>query len=118
MSSEDLGVAQRDADVEGIGDGRAAERVWADVAGDGRCFRDAGDHSVGVSAVDGAAGHGAQDESSLGTAAAAGLEDAQHRDGDRHGGGLVALPDDVQYSVSAQCFGVVLDPDRGSLGCP
>ena len=47
---------------------------------------------------------------------AAGLEHPEHRDGEWHGGGLVALADQVQDPVAAQGLGVVLDPDRGGLG--
>ena len=36
--------------------------------------------------------------------------------GQRHGGGLVALADQVQHPVPAQGVGVVLDPHRGRLG--
>src|SRR6478735_6559703 len=50
-----------------------AKRPWADVTWDGRCFRDAGDHSVGVSAVDGVARQRAQDEPAFGSFSAAGL---------------------------------------------
>jgi hypothetical protein len=48
--------------------------------------------------------------------AAAGLEDPEYRDGERHGGGLDALADQAEHPVSAQRFLVVLDPDRGGFG--
>lgn len=94
----------------------AWRREWADMSGGAGGFRDAGDHSIGVSAVDGIAGHRAKDESSLGAATSARFEDTQHGDGDRHGGGLVTFPDEVDHSVSSKGFGVVLDPDRSCFG--
>ena len=46
VSGEDVRVAERDAGVEGVGDGCVAQRVRADVSGDGFGLRDAGDHVV------------------------------------------------------------------------
>ena len=53
----------------------------------------------------------------FGAFAAAGLEHPEDRDGDRHGGRLVALADQVQHAVAAQGLGVVLDPYRSGFGC-
>jgi hypothetical protein len=50
-----------------------------------------------------------------GAFAAAGFQDPQHRDSDRHGGGFVAFADQVQHPVTAQSLGVVLDPNGGCL---
>ena len=58
VPGEDLGIAKRDACVECIGDGGVAEGVRADVPWDAGGFRDAGDHSVSVSPVDGVSRHG------------------------------------------------------------
>jgi hypothetical protein len=43
------------------------------------------------------------------------LQDPQDWDGERHGGRLVALADQVQDPGHAERVGVVLDPDRGGL---
>ena len=59
---------------------------------------------------------GRQHEWSFGAFAAAGLENPENRHGQRHGGGLVALADQVQHPVAAQGLGVVLDPDGSRLG--
>ena len=40
----------------------------------------------------------------------------ENRHGQRHGGGLVALADQVQHPVAAQRLGVILDPDGSRLG--
>ena len=74
------------------------------------------DHPVDVAAVDRLAGDRPQDQRPVGALAAAGLQDPEHRDGERHGGGLVALADQVQDAVPAQGLGVVLDPDGGGFG--
>ncbi len=55
MSSEDLGVAKRDASVQGVGDCGMTQRVRADVTGNARRFRDSQHHPVDVAAVDGSA---------------------------------------------------------------
>ena len=60
----------------------------------------------------------AEDERAGGAFAAAGLQDAEDGNGQRHGRRLVALADQVQDPVAAQGFRVVLDPDRGCLGGP
>ena len=90
--------------------------VRADVAWDASSFRDPGHHAVGVAAVDGLAGYRSQYQRPAGALAAAGLQDAEQQDGQRHGGGLVALADQVEDPVSAQGVGVVLDPHRSRLG--
>src|SRR5665811_1199176 len=51
-----------------------------------------------------------------GALAPAGFQDPEHRDGERHGGWLVALADQMQHPVSAQGIGVVLDPYCGRFG--
>lgn len=50
------------------------------------------------------------------SAAAASLEDAQHRNSDGRRGRLVAFPNDVEHRVSSKGFGVVFDADRSRLG--
>jgi hypothetical protein len=117
VAGEDLGVSEGHAGVEGIGDRGVPQRVRADVPRDASGFRDPGDHAVGVASVDGLAGDRSQDQWPVGALAAAGFQNAQDGDGQRHGGGLVALADQVQHPVSAQGVGVVLDPHRGRLGC-
>jgi hypothetical protein len=52
VSGEDLGVSERHACVEGVGDGGVPQRVRADVALDAGDVRDPGDHPEGVAAVD------------------------------------------------------------------
>ena len=47
---------------------------------------------------------------------AAGLEHAEHRDGDRHCCGLVALADQAQDAVTAQRLPVILDPHSRRFG--
>jgi hypothetical protein len=56
VAGEDLGVAQGDAGVQGVGDRGVPQRVGADVASDACGRRDPGDHPVGVVAVDRLAG--------------------------------------------------------------
>lgn len=55
-------------------------------------LRDPGDHAVGVTPVDRPAGARSQHQRPTGPLAAADLQDAQHRDGQRHGAGLLPLP--------------------------
>ena len=57
MACEDLGVAERNAGVEGVGDRRMTQRVWADVTGDPGSLRGPRDHPVGIAAVDRPARH-------------------------------------------------------------
>jgi hypothetical protein len=52
VAGEDLRVTQRDAGVQGIGDGGVPQRVGADVPRDSRSPRYAGDHPVDVAPVD------------------------------------------------------------------
>ena len=52
MAGEDLGVAERHAGVEGVGDRRVTERVRADVTGDPGSLRDPRDHPIGIAAID------------------------------------------------------------------
>jgi hypothetical protein len=92
------------------------ERVRADVARDAGRLGDPGDHPVAVPSVDRLAGERAEDQPTFGAFPAAGLEDPQDRDGQRHGGQLGALADQVQYPVSAERVAVVLDPDRRGFG--
>ena len=68
-----------------------------------------------VAAVGRLRGHRPQDQRSLGPLAAARLKGPEDRHGQRHGGRSGALADQVQDTVTAQCLGVVLDPDRGGL---
>jgi hypothetical protein len=77
---------------------------------------DPGHHPVGVAPVDRLAAQRSQDQRAAGALATAGLEDAQHRDGDRHGGGLVALADQPDDAMPSQGVGVVLDPHRCGFG--
>jgi len=116
VTGEDLGVTQGDARIQGVGDRGVPQRVRADVPRDASDLRDPGDHAVGVASVDGLAGNRSQDQWPAGALAATGFQNAQDGDSERHGGGLVALADQVQHPVSAQCVGVVLDPYRSRLG--
>jgi hypothetical protein len=52
MSSEDLGVAKRDASVQGVGDRCMPQRVRADVTGNARRLRDSPHHPVHIATVD------------------------------------------------------------------
>jgi len=116
VASEDLGVAQGDASVEGVGDRGVPQRVGADVPRDLSGFRDPNDHAVCIASVNRLPGDRSQHQSPAGALPPAGLQDAQDGDGERHGGGLVALTDQVQHPVSAQGVGVVLDPRGCRLG--
>jgi len=82
---------------------------------DGCGFRDPRDHAVGVASVDRLAGDRSQDQWPAGALAAAGFQNAQDGDSERHGGGLVALADQVQDPVTAAGVGVILDPHRSRL---
>lgn len=113
---QDLRVAERDAGVEGVGDGGVTQRVWADVSRDARDLGDPHNHQVDVSAVDGIPRAGSQDERPLGSLSSAGLEDTKYGDRGWHGGGLVAFPDQAKDSVTAQGVGVVLDAYCGCFG--
>jgi len=95
---------------------RGVVRVWADVAWDAGGFGDPGDHAVGVASVDRVVGDRSLYQRPGGALALAGLQDPEDRDGQRHGGRLVALADQVQDPVSAQGVGVVLDPYCGCFG--
>ena len=86
--------------------------MGADVSWDSRGLRDASHHPVDIAPVDGPSGDGPQNQRPAGALPTAGFEDAQDRDGERHGGGLVALADKVQDSMAAHGLGVVLDPYR------
>jgi hypothetical protein len=59
---------------------------------------------------------GLKDQGSGGACAATRLQHPQDAHSQGHGGGLVALADQVQDAVAAQRLGVVLDPDRRGLG--
>src|SRR6478672_8000391 len=52
VPGENLRVAQRNAGVQGVGDGGVPQRVGADVPRDPGGLRDPGDHPVNVAAVD------------------------------------------------------------------
>ncbi|HEX6336164.1 MAG TPA: hypothetical protein VFZ85_04355 [Jiangellaceae bacterium] len=52
VPGEDLGVAERYAGVESVGDGGVAKRMRADVPGDAGGLGDPGDRPVDVAAVD------------------------------------------------------------------
>ena len=110
VASEDLGVTERNARVEGVGDGGVPQRVRADVSWNAGDLGDPGDHPVGVAAVDRLTRHGAQHEGPVGTFSSACLEDSQDGNGEWHGGGLVALTDQVEDTVPTQGLAVVLDP--------
>jgi hypothetical protein len=98
---QDLRVPERDPGVEGVGDRGVPQRMWADVPRDPGRLRDSLDHSVRVASVDWVACQWAQDQRPGGAFAAAGLEHSQDGHGDGHGGGLVALADQVQDAVAA-----------------
>jgi hypothetical protein len=83
--------------------------VRADVPWDAGGSGDALHHPVDVAPVDRLAAGRPKDERAGGALAAAGLQDAQDGDGQRHGGGLVALADQVQHPVPAEGVGVVPD---------
>lgn len=76
---------------------------------------DAGDHPVRVAPVDRFPGERPENERAVGALFAAGLQAPRDWDGDRHGGGPIALADQVQDPVPVQGVGVVLDPHRGGL---
>ncbi|WGY00853.1 hypothetical protein QI633_20220 [Nocardioides sp. QY071] len=93
VPSEDLGVPQWDASVEGVGDGGVTQRVRADVSRD-RCGPgDALDHPVHVTSINRLAGERTLDEWSGAPLTSACLENAKNRDCDWHGGGFVAITD-------------------------
>ena len=78
-------------------------------------LRDPGDHPVDVAAINRPPGDGAQDQRPGGALAAASLEHAQHRHGQRHRGRHDALADQVQHPVTTKSLDLVLDPDRGGF---
>jgi hypothetical protein len=59
LRGQDLGLAQRHACGQGVGDGRMPQGVWADVARDPGGLGDPGDHPVAVASVDRLPGQGA-----------------------------------------------------------
>jgi hypothetical protein len=81
VSGQDLGVAERDSGVEGVGDGCVAQGVGADVARDARGPGDPDHHPVDVAPVDGPSRERAQDQRSFGALSAASLQSAEYRDG-------------------------------------
>ncbi len=85
---------------------------------DACCLRYALNHPVDVAAIDGLPGHGSQDQTSDGAFCAACLEDSEDRDGKGHGGGLVALADEVQHAMVTEQVGVVLDPHYAHPAIP
>ena len=93
VPGEDLGVAEGDAGVEGVGDRGVPQRVWADVSWDACGFRDPGDHAVNVAPINRVAGDWPQHQRPCRSLATASLKDAEDRDGQWHGGGLVAFAD-------------------------
>ena len=66
--------------------------------------------AIRVTSVDGLAGDWPQDQRPFGASPAAGLEDAQARHGQGHGGGLAAFADQVQHATSAQ--GLAVDAEQ------
>ncbi len=91
VPGQNLGVAYGHAGVEGVGDRRVPQRVRRRGGGcrqPSRSARPSGSSRAGRSACE----RGPQDEQSIGSFASAGLEDAQDRDGQRHGGGLLPWP--------------------------
>jgi hypothetical protein len=78
-------------------------------------LRDAGDHAVSVASVDRLAGDRSQHQRPGVALAPTGLQHSEHRDGQRHRGGLVALADQMQNPVAPQRLGVVVDPNRRRL---
>jgi hypothetical protein len=93
VPGEDLGITQRNPGVKGISDGSVPQRVGADVAWDASGLGDAHDHPVDVTSVNGLPRDRAQDQGSMGALSPAGFEHPKYRNGDRHRGRLVALPD-------------------------
>ena len=99
MAGGDLGVAERNAGVEGVGDRRVTQRVRADPprdAGLARPGRPSGRRRGGRRQP----GAQKQDQGPVVALAAAGLEGAEDGDGERHGGGLVALADEAEDAVA------------------
>jgi hypothetical protein len=88
------------------------------MARDAGLLGDADDHSIGVAAIDRLALERAEHEPTGGALSAAGLQDPEHWHGQRHRRGLVALPDQVQDAVAAECFAVVLDAHGRCFGGP
>jgi hypothetical protein len=116
VAGEDLCVPQRDAGVEGVGDGSVPQGVGLMCLGMPatplRSGAPSGRRRGGQSVSPiWAAGSAARRSAGRG-----GLEDQDQRDGQRHGGGLAACADQMQDAVPKQSFGVVLDPDGGGLG--
>jgi hypothetical protein len=116
VSREYLVVTERDPCVKGVGDRRMSKRVRADVTGDASGLRDPQHHPVDVAAVDRRPRLGSQDQRSGDALTAAGLQNPQDRDGQRHSGGLVALAHQVQHPMASHGFRVVLDSHRSRLG--
>ena len=101
VAGQDLGVSERYARVESVGDGSVPQGVRADVARNTGDLRDPGDHAVDVATVYRLAGDRPKDEPPAGALSPAGFQDAEDGHGDRHGCGLVALADQAQYSVAS-----------------
>ena len=112
VASEYLYVSQGNSGVEGVGDRSVAQGVRADVSRDAGGLGDPEHHPVDVASVDRLAGGWPQDQRPVVALSAAGLEDPEHRYGERHGGGLAALANQVQDAVSPQGVGVVLRSGR------
>jgi hypothetical protein len=115
VAGEDLGVAERDAGIECVGDRGVTQRVWADVPRDASDLRDPGNHAVGVAAVDRPTRDRAQDQQSGCALVAAGF---QTRNTDTVSGivaGLLPFAQQVQHPMVAEALCVVLDPHRGSF---
>nr|WP_239021785.1 hypothetical protein [Nocardioides jishulii] len=75
VARQDLRIAERDAGVEGVGDGGVTQLVRADVARDARDLGDPHNHPVDISAVDRLPGGRSQNERPVGSLSSAGFQD-------------------------------------------
>jgi hypothetical protein len=116
VSSQDLGIAKRDAGVKCVGDGRMTQRVGADVARYARGCGDPDHHPIDVASIYRSSRHWTPDQRPFGAFAAADFKGPQDRHGDRHRRRLVALAHQMQDPMPAQGLVVVLDPDGSGLG--
>jgi hypothetical protein len=107
VSGQDFGHRAVGPGIQGVDDRRVPQGVWTDVSRDAGAFGNPDDHPVGVATIDGLAGVRSQHQWPFGSVTAGSFENPEYWDGERHRGGLVAFPDQVQDSLAAKDFGVV-----------